>query len=124
MTKRSKRVGRVGFNEDELIKIKKATSGLFKNSARTAIKQSLEKTKSDILAAKKLNPDQCKSKLIKLMEEATQERKRAIAYGATSYGDKDWAAAAVSETWLQELVHGTPEGIDRVERLIGELMNR
>jgi hypothetical protein len=58
------------------------------------------------------------------MEEATQVRKQAVAYGATSYGDKNWAAAAASETWLQELVRGTPDSIHRVERLIGELMNR
>lgn len=114
----------MSFNEDELEKIKKATSGLFKKSARTAIKVSLEKTKSDILAAKNLNPDKYRTALIKLMEEATRVRRQAVAYGATSHGDKNWAAAAASETWLQELVRGTSESIDRVERMIGELMNR
>lgn len=114
----------MSFNEDELMKITKASSGLFKKSVRVAISNSLLETKAKIIEAKKLGGVQYQKALQELMEEAAADRKRAFQLGATSYGDAKWAAAAASETWLHELVNGTPKGIERVEALIQGLINR
>lgn len=114
----------MSINEEELIKIKKATSGWFKGRARRAIAQSLVALRLEIERAKML-PDQEQDSLLKqLMNQATSERHRVLQNGATSYSHPDWAAAAVCESWLHELVGGTPAGLVRVEALIDELLKR
>ena len=114
----------MSFNEDELIKIKKATSGFLKKSARKAISQSLLEIERKIENAKKLADADRQVALKELLNRATADRKRAVQYGATSYGNPQWAAAAACESWLQELILGTPDGIARVEALIRELSQR
>ena len=114
----------MNFNEEELLKIKKATSGLFKKSARAAVTQALLATNPKIDAAKRLNDSEREKALKALVNEATAARHHALQSGANSYGNPKWVSAAACESWLHELVGGTPESIDHVERLIAELMNR
>ncbi len=114
----------MGFNEEELQKIKKATSGLFKKSARITVAQGLLAIKSKIDVAKQLNDIERQNALKLLVNEATAARHKALRSGANSYGHPKWASAAACESWLHELVGGTPESIAQVERLIEELVNR
>jgi len=44
--------------------------------------------------------------------------------GATSYGHKEWAAAAVCESWVHELATGTEDSIFRIEAIIARLERR
>jgi len=114
----------MSFNEEELLKIKKATSGFFKKSAREAVAQSLLAIKPKIDAAKKLENPEREKALKALVNEATAARHHALQSGANSYGHPKWAAAAACESWLHEIVGGTSESIDHVEQLVMELMNR
>ena len=114
----------MSFNEEELIKIKKATSGFFKKSARATIVDSLSSINKKIILAKNMDESDKKAALLKLMNEATEKRQRVLQSGANSYGHPEWAAAAACESWLQELFGGTPESIERVEVLIKELSCR
>ena len=77
----------------------------------------IEKTKT-------LPDSQKQDELKRLVDEATAARHRAIHYGANSHGDPDWAAAAVCESWLHELLGGSAESIARVETLIDKLERR
>ena len=114
----------MSFNEEELLKIKKATSGWFKKSARTALSQALSVMKPRIDAAKKLNDTERQAALNFLTNEAMAARHQALRSGANSHGHPQWAAAAACESWLHELVGGTPESIARAELLIAGLSNR
>ncbi|GMR18715.1 MAG: hypothetical protein BMS9Abin33_1150 [Gammaproteobacteria bacterium] len=111
----------MSFSEEELIKIRKATSGWFKKPARRAIAQSLLAMKPEIDSAKKLDDAKREHALKTLMNKATATRQRALQSGANSYGNPRWAAAAACESWLHELVGGAPESIARVEVLIDKL---
>ena len=114
----------MSFNEDELLKIKKATSGFFKKKTKIAVTQALVAIKPRIDAVKKLNGDKRIEALNILVNEATNARHLALQRGATSYKDPQWAAAAACESWLQELIGGTSKGIARVDQLIKELSDR
>ena len=114
----------MSFNEQELNKIKNGTSGFFKKSARNAVAQALLDMKDKIDHAKQLGEDERDAALKKLMNEATAARQQALQAGANSHGDPQWAAAAACESWLHELVGGTPAGIVRVEAIIEELTQR
>ena len=114
----------MSFNEEELNKIKKATSGLFKKSARVAVAHALLDMKDKVNHAKQLNEDEREGALKKLMNEATAARQQALKAGANSHGHLQWAAAAACESWLHELVGGTPASIVRVEVIIDELSRR
>ena len=114
----------MGFNEEELLRIKKATSGWFKKSARTFVAQVLLTMKTRIDAAKKLDDTERLETFIFLLLEATAARRVAVQSGANSYSQPQWAAAAACENWLFELVQGTTKTVNRVELLITDLSNR
>lgn len=114
----------MGFNEQELLKIYEATSGLFKKRARKGIAQALQDIKPKIEAAKKLSDVEKRNNLMLLANKAKSARHQALRQGANSYGHPQWAAAASCESWLHELIRGDPEGIRRVEELIQLLSNR
>jgi len=114
----------MGFNEEELLKIKKATSGLFKKKDRKAVAQALLAMKPKIEAAKKLDGDERKEALKILVNEATDARHLALQLGANSHGHPQWAAAAAAcESWLHELISGTPESIIKIEQIISHLVD-
>jgi hypothetical protein len=114
----------MSFNIEELQKIKKATSGLFKKSARKAVAKALSEIEPKINAAKRLDSPERENALNSLVKDATAARHHALQSGGSSYGHPKWAAAAACESWLHELVGGTPESIESVEQLVLELMNR
>lgn len=109
------------FNEEELLKIQKATSGWFKKRTRNAISEAISRYSPEIDAAKKLSEEERKKSLMMLVNLATGERHAALQSGANSYAHVDWAAAAVIESWLHELLNGRPDSISRVETIIQEL---
>ncbi len=114
----------MGFNEEELLKIRKATSGPFKKKARKAIAQTLLAMRPRIEAAKKLDGDERKEALKILVNEATDARHLALQLGANSHGHPQWAAAAACESWLHELILGTPDSIVKIEQIISHLVDR
>lgn len=112
------------FNLGELNKIKKATSGIFKKSARRLIAHSLLEMKAQVDSIKQLNGVDREEALKDLLNEATEKRHQALQFGAHSYGHPEWAAAAACESWLLELFNGTPESIAGVEAIVEELAMR
>lgn len=114
----------MSFNENELRKIESATSGWLKKKARAAITQSIHAWRPKIEKAKILPEAQRIDELKRLVNEATAARQRALQSGANSHGHPEWAAAAVCESWLHELLGGTAESIARVEILIDKLERR
>jgi hypothetical protein len=114
----------VGFHEEQLITIKKATAGFFKKSSRKNIARYLLSFKLRIDAAKKLGDTERHAALKDLLYEATAARHQALLSGANSFGHPQWAAAAACESWLLELLLGNPKSIARVEDLINELSMR
>ncbi|MEH6578070.1 MAG: hypothetical protein V7731_13425 [Amphritea sp.] len=111
----------MSFNEDELIKIKKKTSGFFKGKARSAISITIGSYKPKIEAARILDEPERNKALLALVDQATAERHLALQSGASSYGNPAWAAAATVESWLHELMVGDPQSIQNVEAIIDEL---
>ena len=113
------------FNEEELLKIQKATSGLFKKYARINVSAALFNLGSKIrhFESDFIYEEERKAFLKECLEEATAERKRALQSGANSYGDQHWAPAAACESLLLELLNGTPESIARVETIVNELIS-
>ncbi|MDX9766812.1 MAG: hypothetical protein RBT51_05695 [Ectothiorhodospiraceae bacterium] len=114
----------MSFNEDELRKIERATSGLLKKKARAAIAQSIRTWRPRIENAKPLPEARRMEELKRLVNEATAARQRALKNGANSHGHPEWAAAAVCESWLHELLGGSAESISRVEAFIDKLERR
>jgi hypothetical protein len=114
----------MSFNEDELRKIEGATSGWSKKKARTKITQSIRGWRPRIEKAKTLPKEQRQDELKRLVNEATATRQRALRNGASSHGHPEWAAAAVCESWLHELLGGSGESIAQVEILIDKLEHR
>ncbi len=109
------------FNEEEMLKIKKATSGFFKGRAKKAIAQALNELTPKITHAKTLPQVEKEAAVKVLMNKATDARHLALAHGANSYSDPEWAAAAACESWLHELALGTEEGLVVVEKIVREL---
>jgi len=111
-------------NVRELHKIKKKTSDWFKSKAKSEISKTIKAYKPRIEASKLLQEDDRKKTLVLLVNEATNERHKAIQNGANSYSNPSWAAAATIESWLFELINGEEQGIKSVEGIINELQNR
>jgi len=114
----------VSNNVRELQKIKKKTSGWFKSTAKFEISKTIKSYKPRIEAAKSQQEEDRKNTLILLLNEATDERHKALQNGANSYKNPSWAAAATIESWLFELISGEEQGIKNVEGIINELQNR
>ena len=108
----------MSFNENELLKIEKATSGFFKKTVRSSISEAISEFRP------KLPKDERGNVLNHLLKNAAHQRKKAILEGATSYGHSLLASKAVCESWLQELVFGTDDSISRVEEIIDRLHHR
>ena len=113
----------MSFNVDELSKIKSATSGWFKGSARRDIATALSNLSSLVKQAKRMPPEGRAAALKELVNNATAARHQALENGASSYGHAEWAAASVCETWLHALAGGD-EDLERVEQLVEELRSR
>ena len=111
-------------NIRELEKIEKATSGWFKKSARQRIAAAINEMKPHIESAKALPENERKEKFKYLLNKASEQRKYAVQSDATSYSHPQWSAAAACESWLFELINGTPDNIIKVELLINGLSMR
>ena len=114
----------MSFNEDELLKIEKATSGLFRKTVRSAISEAISELRLKVEDTKKMSKDERGNVLNHLLKDAAYQRKKALLEGANSYKHPIWASKAVCESWLQELVFGTDDSISRVEEIIDRLQHR
>jgi hypothetical protein len=111
--------------EIDLDKIRTATAS--KASARRAVARALQFTKTQVDAALALPPSERRSALLRLVNEATQSRHRALQQGASSFDDPDWASASASESWLHALVLVEDRQMDeatsaRVAQIIDRLL--
>lgn len=114
----------MSFNEEELLKIEKATSGIFKKKARSFISNALSSLRPYVdEAVTKEEP--ARGEMLKtLVDQATGLRQEAVRQGASSHSSPEWAAAAACESWLHELLLGNNLSISRVENIIKRLEQR
>ncbi len=111
----------MSFNEQELLKIEKAIS---KNEkVKKSVNESILALKIKLNLIKDLNDDEKILRLKFLLNKSTANRHIALEHGASNYDDEEWATASVPESWLHELLNGTPEGIKKVEKIIFRLSN-
>jgi hypothetical protein len=68
--------------------------------------------------------EQRQDELKRVVNETTAARQRAVQNGASSHGHPVWAAAAVCESWLHELLSGSQENTTQVENRIDKLKRR
>lgn len=113
----------MGFHKKEMERIEKATSGFFKKRSRQQIANSIRYFRVEVDSARRMGRDEMRERLGELFKKAGVERQRALMMGATSYANPFWAAA-VRESWTDELLNGTPESIRETEKVIARLENR
>jgi hypothetical protein len=114
----------MSFNEDELLKIEKATSGIFKKKARSFISNALSSLRPYVNEAVSKEEPEREEMLKALVSQATGLRQEAVQQGARSHSSPEWAATAACESWLHELLLGNKESILRVEKIIRRLEQR
>ena len=116
----------MSFHEEELVKIKNATSGFFKRSARMEIAASLRLLARKLEEILTLEEKVKQQELIKILSIYTTLRHLALETGANGYGHWEWASASASacELWVQEILFGDESSIKRVEAIVYELMER
>ena len=114
----------MSFNEDELIKIRNATSGWFKGKARYEITRALAILQVNVEELKNLPVEEKRTAIIEMVNDATDKRHAAMNSGASSYGNPEWAAASACESWLHALAGGDSDEIERVEIIVEELIDR
>lgn len=111
-------------NAEELNKIINETSGWFKGAARSRIRESIRAYRPRIEAALREKEETRRKSLVRILNEVSSARNAALSNGAKSYSHPEWAAAAVCESWLYEILSGTPEGLATVSEKIQFLENR
>jgi len=114
----------MSFNEEELLKIEKATSGMFRKKARTFVSNALSSLRPYVEEALAKNEPERKEMIEALVSRATGIRQEAVRHGARSHSHPEWAAAASCESWLHELLFGDKESISRVANIVQRLENR
>jgi len=112
---------KMSFNTNELIKIRKATSGSEKSII--TISDYLKQFKIKLNQINQLDTESRKKELLKLMNEESSKRKNALTSGVSSYADPNWAAPSASETWLHCILGGDNSEIKEAEKLINQLIN-
>ena len=114
----------MSFNEEELLKIEKATSGILKKKARTFISNALSSLRPHVNKAVAKEEPEREEMLKALVNQATGLRQEAVRQGARSHSSPEWAAAAACESWLHELLLGNKEHLSCVETIIRRLEQR
>ena len=114
----------MSFNEEELLKIEKATSGIFRKKARTFVSNALSSLRPYVDEALAKEEPEREEMLKALVNRATGLRQEAVRQGAKSHSHPEWAAAASCESWLHELLLGNKQSISRVEKIIQRLEKR
>ena len=111
----------MSFNVNELIKIRKATSGSEKSKSK--ISSYILEFKDKMDNANKMDSKNRKKKLIELMNEESSKRKNALGSGVSSYSDPNWAAPSVCESWIFCLLGGDKAEIENAELIINDLID-
>ncbi len=114
----------MSFNEQELLNIKRKTSGWFKSKSRAGIAEAITRYRPAIEEAKVLPPKIRQKALVVLMNKATNNRHMALQTGANSFSNPNWAASATVESWPHELLGGSEAEIERIEIIARELETR
>ena len=114
----------MSFNEEELLKIEKATSGIFRKKARTFVSNALSSLRPYVDEALAKEESEREEMLKALVNRATGLRQESVRQGAKSHSHPEWAAAASCESWLHELLLGNKQSISRVEKIIQRLEKR
>ena len=91
---------------EELMKIEKATSGLFNGKAKKHIANELKHCKRELNSINSLTESERKKELSTLLNKYTQGRNDQLAMGANSFGHPGWAAMSACEGWLQLICLG------------------
>lgn len=119
------------FNIQELKKIKKATSGFFKQKARKRIAMSLAELKKEVDEVYKMYPlrnlkptDEHRKEFLRLLNKYTDKRKEAFASPLASYAHPEWAATAACESWAYILMIGDASENTQAKKLVKELIDR
>ena len=118
--------GRImGFHSEELERIKKATSGMFKKKTRERIAYSLLRLSMHLEVVGKRSDQEIEVEIKKLVNAFSSARQQALANGAKGYSDPDWAEAAACESWVQAMMLNTdPQEMAKVNQLVHELIER
>ena len=108
---------------EELEKIEKATSGLFKGKAKRHIANELKHCKRKLNSISNLPEPERREKLNALLNAYTNGRNDQLAMGANSFGHPGWAAMSACEGWLQLICLGYSSGdiaeyVRKVDKLI------
>lgn len=115
----------MGFHSQELERIKKATSGIFKKKARERIAYTLLRLSMHLEVVGKRSDQEIESEIKKLVNAFGSARQLALSNGAKGYGDPDWAEAAACESWVQAMMTGVDEQeMAKVNQLVHELIDR
>ncbi|WP_158683975.1 hypothetical protein [Pseudoalteromonas sp. T1lg10] len=110
-------------NLEEIVKIEKATDGLFKKSARIAISQMLARLVPKVLLASALTDKESKVMLLDLANTYQDLRHQAFESGARNSSHPLWASAAVCESWVQAMLVGDKD-LCAIEERVFYLINR
>ncbi|MCB0502890.1 MAG: hypothetical protein KDD32_09405 [Bacteroidetes bacterium] len=111
----------MGFNLDELEKIKKKTSA--STESKQMIANQIIKITPEINNIKLLTGQERRKSLANLSSKFSAQRRKALESGVASYSDPNWATPATIESWLQGLMFDNDSEIEKIEAIIDELKN-
>ena len=112
-------------HHEELLKIEKATSGLFKGKARKHISNELKHCKAKLSAISMLPEPQRAKEYLALLNAYTNGRNDQLAMGANSFAHAGWAAMAACEGWLQLIaLDYSADEIAEYEKIASRLISR
>jgi len=106
---------------EELLKLEKASKGIFRGTTRESISAVIRAFDSKIIEIKSKSGEEKKEAIKGQLTVAQALRHDAVRRGANSYKDPRWASAAVVESWLLLLRDGTPEVIQTAESIIDRM---
>ena len=111
-------------HEEELEKIERATAGTNRTKAQSRISTAISSLRPQVEEARALPEGEREEAIKRLLKDTTAARHKAVENGAASHDHPEWAAAAVCESWLMELLTGSPESIARIEAIVARLQSR
>jgi hypothetical protein len=111
----------MSFNVKELIKIRKATSNSEKSKRKVA--NYVGEFKSKINRLNEKEPKEKKELLIKMMNEESNKRKKALSTGVSSYSDPNWAGPSACESLIHCILGGDTNEIRQANSVIDELLD-
>jgi hypothetical protein len=109
----------MSFNLNELIKIRKATSGSDKSKKR--ISDYINHFQIKVNDLNGIESNLKKKELVKLMNEESKKRKGNLSTGVSSYADPNWSGPAACETLILCLLGGNVNEIEQANEILDDL---